>query len=450
MKLINLICALILFTVVYPWISVANAGGFTAVVEKLDNLEARIAELESSLAIEKSGIERENINTRINSLENRLNLSSKENDYENLEKTVARLSSRIESLESGYSSGTQLATSDGAKASPETLAEFRALISELREVISGANIENAAGQDGNTSLDRKPVISGLFKTLWEYDDYDGSDNENDFSVYYGRISIKGDMTENIGYQLQVDFARDSDDMLLDAFAFFHPTLWSKLTVGQFKSPYSTVNLRSASKQRFISKPLIASKISPKTRDIGLAFSMAGENYSTVMGVFNGVGQNQPDDNTYKNLAGRFEWDFSQSLQFSGNAYYGKTNSPDSLAEELTMYNGGAVYSQGNLSIEGEYGYYETENLSQGGYFIDAVYEYKTAGIIKSVSPGIRYDWYDPDYDITGDIQSRYSAGLMFKFSKFPNMHARVNYLVDDIENSTVQDKRILSEIQLTF
>ena len=429
-----------------PGLSQANAQGLSALLDKLDEMEARIQSLETKVQPDKANDKTAALGNRLEKLESRLNSYLDDNQTVDIEKMVTELTLRIDKLEKRAVNSDEVI----ASANPQSLTELRDLIHELRDIIASSDSGTLANNEKSSGVNRSPVISGLFKTLWEYNVNDGRDNENDFSIYYGRVSLKGDMTENIGYQLQVDFARDSDDMLLDAFAFFNPTLWSKITVGQFKSPYSTVNLRSAAKQRFISKPLMASKTAPKSRDIGLSLSMAGENYSTVFGVFNGVGQNQPDDNTAKNLAGRITYDFSPSLSFSGNAYYGKTNQADSLAEDLAMYNGGAIYSSGNFSIEGEYGYYETDNQKRTGYFVDAIYEYNLSGIVKSITPGVRYDWYDPSDDVTGDIETRYTVGMKLKFAALSNMHFRVDYLVDETETSELKDKQILSEIQVTF
>ena len=180
--------------------------------------------------------------------------------------------------------------------------------------------------------------------------------------------------------------------------------------------------------------------------------MASNNsqFSTTIGVFNGSGQNASDINTAKNVAGRITWAGSPKLNLSGNIYYGKTNAVDSLYEDLMMYNGGFGFKHEHLSIEGEYGYYESESLKRTGFFMDAVYNHPLVGVIKTISPAFRYEWYDLDTDTPDDAKWRYTIGLKFVFAKLPNMHVRADYQYNEVESGTVDKNTFLTEIQLTF
>jgi hypothetical protein len=211
-----------------------------------------------------------------------------------------------------------------------------------------------------------------------------------------------------------------------------------------------MSLRATSKQWFISRPLMSSKIFPPLRDIGVALNTTSGNYSTTVGVFNGSGMNKVDGNLAKNLVGRMVYKLSPQLNLSGNIIYGKTNAVDSLTEDLKMYDGGVSYSHRNLMLEGEYGYCETESEIKTGFFVDALYTLPTEGIIKSITPGVRYDWYDPSNDISGDVQKRYTAGVKLIFVKFPRMHIRADYQYNEIENSETNDSKFLAEVQITF
>jgi hypothetical protein len=327
-----------------------------------------------------------------------------------------------------------------------TMAQLQSINSDLNSLKT--QMQMSSGQPKSSA--KIPTISGLLGTELQYNDNADEAEDNEFKLIYGRIAVKGDIADNIGYQVQADFSRTANDMLLDAYVHLNPTFNTILTIGQFYTNYSTVNTRSSTKQRFISKPVANARISPPTRDIGATLGFSQNDYSVTVGVFNGAGQNQADANKYKNLAGRITYKLLPALAVSGNAYYGKSNEVDSLAEDISMYNGGAQIAFNRITIEGEYSYGKTDQLEKTGYFVDIWYEHKGPGIISSIAPGARFDWYDPNNDQEDDIQMRYTGGIKFTFAKLPNMSVLANYEYYDTENTDGNDKRFLVDMQLSF
>lgn len=422
----------------------------------LPNLETRLNKLEkeiSGVTQKKHAIpDLSGIEARLAKLESELTNTNQGQDIAAIESSIDELSFQVKLLEDNYTVGE---IGGGMNMGNEYMAELsgpapgmKSSITELPETP-----ENAP-EKASIKFDKTPKISGLLKSYWQYDMYEVAENQNNITLKYGRVSIKGGISEDVGYKFQMDFTRSGDDMLLDGFVNFNPTSWATMNVGQFKTPYSTINLRSASKQRFISKPMMASTTAPPTRDIGLSITTKSNQYTTTFGVFNGSGQNETDMNTAKNVAGRVTYKAAAKLNLSANVYYGKT--PYAVAdtlnlyEDLMMYNGGAEFKHKNLSLEGEYGYYETETLKRTGYFVDAVYNYPTQGILKTVSPALRYEWYDSDTNIRDNAKMRYTLGLKFVFAKLPNMHIRADYQYNEYESGTAEKNTFLTEMQLTF
>jgi len=449
------------------------AQGFSLILEKLDKLELKINNLEqrinegsqksqdiSGLESRLNGLEKQVSSVAaskpdISGLENRLasleaDLSNPETnqDWDFIENSIVELAFQVKQLEDNYTAGN---ISGGAGMDGQYLAQLQEITEDLKTTVAEfAGHPEGKPEKSSVKFDRTPKISGLLKSYWQYDQYESGDDKNNIKLKYGRVAIKGGVSDDVGYKLQFDFTRNGDDMLLDGAVYFNPTLWSKMTVGQFKTPYSTINLRSASKQRFIDKPMMNSKTSPPTRDVGFSLTSKNSQFSTTVGVFNGSGQNSSDVNNAKNAAGRITWAGSAKLNLSANIYYGKTNEADSLYEDLMMYNGGFGFKHEKFAIEGEYGYYETESLKRTGFYLDAVYDHPLTGIVKTITPGFRYEWYDSDTDTPDDAKWRYTAGLKLVFAKLPNMHVRADYQYNEVESGTVDKNTFLTEIQLTF
>lgn len=296
-------------------------------------------------------------------------------------------------------------------------------------------------------------VFGLMKTHWEYNQAVSGDNENVFKLHNCRIGVKGSLNDYTRFKAMFDFARTmntdkfSGDMLLDGYIELSPNPWLKVIIGQFKTNYSTANLRSGSKLRFIDNPIV--KTAPPVRDLGMMAESNYDKFSMSVGFYNGNGMNEQETNTNKNMSLRGVWKPIKSTNFSANYYTGKSDDVGSLASNLTRYNFGMGFSQNNISIEGEYSSYDNSTQIASGYFADAQYNIKTNGFISSVVPGFRYGWYDADTDTDNNAKTRYTAGLNVHFAKFTGAMIRLNYQINDSEAGDLDDV-LKTEFQLAF
>jgi hypothetical protein len=300
-----------------------------------------------------------------------------------------------------------------------------------------------------TAVPTAPKVSGLFRSYWERDMVDSGTDPNYFKIANARFVLKGDLNNITSYTIMADFGGANGDYLLDAFITMSPLGWSKITLGQFKTPFSTVNLRGTADQRFVLKPIVSSKAAPSVYDIGASLELSKGAYSATVGILNGDKQNQTDDNTAKNIASRFAWKPVKNVNFSANAYFGKTDDVDSLAKDLSAYDFGAHLDYQHFSVEGEYGLYDNETSKRAGFFADALYEFTFAGELQSITPGIRYELYDPDTDLSDNNQTAVTYGVRAAFKDLPNMHFRLNYQ-DNSADSGAPDDKFMAEVQLKF
>ncbi|MCD6162174.1 MAG: hypothetical protein J7K40_07155 [candidate division Zixibacteria bacterium] len=300
---------------------------------------------------------------------------------------------------------------------------------------------------------RNIKVFGLMKTHWEYNQAVSGDNENVFKLYNCRIGVKGSLNDFTKFKALFDFARTvntdkfSGDMLLDGYIELSPNPWLKVKIGQFKTNFSTANLRSGSKLRFIDNPII--KTAPPTRDLGMMAESNYDKFSMSVGFYNGNGMNEQETNTNKNMSLRGVWKPINSANFSANYYTGKSDDVGSSASNLTRYNLGVGFNQNNFSIEGEYSSYDNSMQIASGYFADAQYNLKMNGFISSIVPGFRYGWYDTNTDTDNNAKTRYTAGLNVHFAKFTGAMIRLNYQINDSESDDLDDV-LKTEFQLAF
>ena len=144
----------------------------------------------------------------------------------------------------------------------------------------------------------------------------------------------------------------------------------------------------------------------------------GYQYSIVdyaVGVFNGNGANQLDNNNRKDLVGRLEVHPGlQNLTLSGSYYYGKYLKNEDYNGVRNRWSAGVQYNDGNLVIRGEYlsgntGYqgFEGEGapnqFNSKGYYAVAGYNFKFGkeGKEQKLMPVLRYEHFEQQTGVFG-------------------------------------------------
>lgn len=321
----------------------------------------------------------------------------------------------------------------------------------------------------------KPADSyKIFGYLRTWNQTDFSTDQNKFLIKMARLGVKGKVNSFASYKLLMDFVRSESieseyeningtevvsgisknfsDMLLDAVATITPVKKLSFSLGQFKVPFSTDNLRGASSIDFVNRPLLK-KLTPGLRDIGFMMS-----YSTTLGLplainaglFNGTGQNDSEDDDTKNYSFRLVVDATDNLSFSGNYYGGKLS-----GSNVDIIDFGADYKIGNLSFSGEYGNRKTSagtaDVDANSYFVYGLYNYATGGdLINSVIPAVRYEYYDPNSSTGSDSYNRTTLGVAFQFAKITHAQVRLNYELYNYEDDRTSPDKLIIEFQVRF
>lgn len=167
-------------------------------------------------------------------------------------------------------------------------------------------VVDVAASDQN----RGPQVGGYIQFHYNYPIGGG---ENRFRVQRARLSLEGQASDRISYEMDIDpRAPDHAGTLRDAFFNFELNDQHTLRLGQQKVKFGFINQRSSSRLYVVNRPEMADELSRgiNLRDIGI--SLLGKRpmsedrtFEYDLSVVNGAGMNvQRDTNKDKNVSGR--------------------------------------------------------------------------------------------------------------------------------------------------
>jgi hypothetical protein len=155
------------------------------------------------------------------------------------------------------------------------------------------------------------------------------ENENTFLIRRARISFKWEPTDRIMAVLEIgaeEIFEAGTSFLRDAYLHFSPSRFVELRVGQFKKPFSSLELCSPGRLRVIergeSNNLIVRDLTYGYRDLGIQLSgrlVKSVKLDYEIGAFNGSGPLFEDSDMSKDIVARLSVRPIKSLAFGANA-----------------------------------------------------------------------------------------------------------------------------------
>ncbi|MBR5082747.1 MAG: porin [Bacteroidales bacterium] len=321
-----------------------------------------------------------------------------------------------------------------------------------------------------------PKISGFVQGMYQANlNNEGELGDNTFRMRRVRLSVDGKLSKTVSYKLQGDFVRSP--MLVDAYVKYKPCNEFAIQVGQFKTPFTIespinpVNLEIFDYGEAVQQ-LVGYKdvcgVGALGRDLGIMATGSlfpvenanGYQYSIVdysIGVFNGNGANQLDNNNRKDLVGRLEVHPGlKALTLSGSYYYGQYYKDEENYGTRNRWAAGAQYNDGKLVLRGEYiggktGVAPTvipEDLgyfNSNGYYAQAGY-YFQAGEQK-IMPVLRYEHFTKDASIEKGGTNWYTAGI--NYWPLKSVNCKLDYSLIQKESGT-NSHRVVAMVSYKF
>ena len=223
-------------------------------------------------------------------------------------------------------------------------------------------------------VDRMPKISGFVQGMYQANlDDNGALKDNTLRMRRVRMSVEGTLFKGLTYKIQGDFSRSP--MLVDGFLKYKACDAFAIQVGQFKTPFSIespinpLNLEIFDYGEGIQKLVGYSDVcgvGSLGRDLGIMATGSlfpvemqnGQKFSIVdysIGVFNGNGANEKDNNNRKDIVGRLDIHPGlKALTLSSSYYYGKYYKDAKNNGVRNRWAAGMQYNDGDLMVRAEY------------------------------------------------------------------------------------------------
>ena len=139
-----------------------------------------------------------------------------------------------------------------------------------------------------------------------------------FSIPRLRLYVQGTVYKPwLRYKFELEFASLRTDTsnnlnngrLTDAYVEFAKSPFATLRAGQYKVPFGMQEMMSDTRQEFVDRSIASAKFAP-SRDVGLMLSglFVDKRVGYQAGLFNGGGQNNPQDDDAVLYVGRFWYD----------------------------------------------------------------------------------------------------------------------------------------------
>jgi len=271
------------------------------------------------------------------------------------------------------------------------------------------------------------TITGVIRAKYEQNTSNGKGR---FDVRNARFGMKGNVGKYFGYKFEIDFCDEGKIKMLDVYADFIPVKNLTFSLGQMKAPFSTEYLLNPSKFEFANRPFIDKRICMDLRDIGLkiTYDYEGKIPFSVSGfIMNGTGVNNPEWTTRFAAGGRtlitpFKGFTVQAQYLAGTIGNQKT--------EMQGY--GIRYEYKGLIINTEYAQKTIVDTAsaytQNSMFAYLLYNFQfTKGMIKTLTPALRYDFFSGNMKSRIYEPHRLAAGLTLGFHKLSFANIRFNY-----------------------
>ncbi len=243
------------------------------------------------------------------------------------------------------------------------------LITILPTSLFSQGCEEASSDEG---VQVKGFIQPQFNYFMNGVDADGKSlNENGFNFNRARLGVVGSIPYDVSYYFFMEISpfkgttQPTPVYLLDGFVTYSRFSMAKVSIGQFKSPFSLEQNTSCSGLTSVYRSDVVSQIAGPQRDIGVL--VTGGNDTTLFrysaAIMNGTGSGLWDDNTGKDYIGRLIIHPIEMIQFGGSFRTGKRNPTDLAKKQNDLYSYAAElkFKYKGFVLQGEY-LYGTDKL----------------------------------------------------------------------------------------
>ena len=339
---------------------------------------------------------------------------------------------------------------DGFYVPPENnpkVAELTRRLTELNTSLEDV-LARPSNTESNPSVNHGKIALGGF--VHEHF-ISGPDETSSFVSKRARLTVKGDINDYAQIKIQSEFAKSPK--LLDGQLTISPHQQWSLSMGQYKPPFGTDFLISATSTPFVNRSMATGLTT--NRDVGATVSFRKKfspDYSLKLttGLFNGSGINTSDANNTKNFVARAEITLGGMFTIAPNVYYGKTNQVDSLKEDLADFGGSLTWKWHREIVETEYIHSKHGDTKRAGWYVWGGHMFSIGTpFLRELQLLARYEQHDPDAGAPDDRTDRLTIGTnLFVDRKYTKI--QLNYQINGEQGASVDDNEFLMNVQVAF
>lgn len=369
---------------------------------------------------------------------------------------------RLAAFGLGFASvGATAATTD------DRLADLEKRLSALEQENASLRQQLALPAKGANVVpqgkEAKLAIGGFMQLQGEFGDAPDSrfPTADRFLVRRARLGARGSFSEGFDFVLQADLGSNSLSstsgfraQLTDAYVLWNKYSAANVTVGQFKVPYGYEQLLSDTKLLMIERSLPNDALTlPRQVGAMVAGAFFDKKLTYAVALGNGNGNNNSfNDNDQFDTIGRIAGTVFNSRQLKVTAGVNGFTSYDTGAFTGHRDGRGAdlQFFAGPAELDAEI--LRTHYNRDVGTDYDAQGWSVTAGytlVPNQWQASFRYERYDPNTDLSGDITTLRTIGLSYLI-KGDDIKLLVNYVIGNPPTASSHQDRLLTRLQLIF
>lgn len=279
-----------------------------------------------------------------------------------------------------------------------------------------------------------------------------------FTIQNAKLAVSGHVIPEVAYKLEIGPHKSpSSSILYDAFVRLEYFSRAKITMGQFKAPFSEEYITSSSEIKTADRALFQGNL---TQEYETGVMIDGDVLSSLyyaVAIGNGRDRSTAENNEATDTYGRLVYKpFKNSdntllkdLEIGTAVQYGRqprsgNNEGDRLRNEAM-----AKYVYKGLTFQSEYVHQVQDRISglndvkgQGWYALGAYkFPFKVSKYNTELEPVFKVEQYDPDTDVGSDRQNMYTLGLTWYLNKY--VYIMGNYQFGEEQNEASNNKFIL-------
>ncbi len=297
-------------------------------------------------------------------------------------------------------------------------------------------------------------------------------DESGFYFKRARLGVLGNIPYDFSYYFMMEFSPERGMGINDAFVTYNRYSFANLSAGLFKAPFSAEQIQGCHKLYTINRSKVVNELAGPIRDTGLMLSGAIDSLagfgnknliSYKLALLNGEGRNVLDADNRKAFVARLAINPIKYLSIGGSYKFGKTPGETSDLDDNTSSRLGfdATVKYKEFIVTGEYitgsdvGSYTTGggcsgeplethegSLDRNGYYVTALY--KTPW---NLEPVFKYETYDSNIDMDGDIQSTMTFGINYFFNEWTRLQINYNYNFEETFSAEIPNDGIMIQLQ---